>query len=66
MKNEGGEILGCVDHLMATGANDVLSLKPNQDSLDNKERLIPFMKEETIIKVNLEEKLIYVKWPSDY
>ena len=66
VKNERGEILGYVDHLMPTGANDVLSLKPNQDSLDNKERLIPFMKEETIIKVNLEEKLIYVKWPSDY
>ena len=61
--NEQGELLGVIDHVMPTGANDVLVVKPTDESVDNKERLIPFLKEETITKVDLLNKTVYIKWP---
>ena len=51
---------------MPTGANDVLVVKPFEGSVDNDERLIPFLKEEIIIKVELLNKTVYVKWPKDF
>ncbi len=51
---------------MPTGANDVLVVKPFDGSIDNVERLIPFLKEEIITKVELLDKRVYVKWPKDY
>ena len=47
--NEEGEILGCVSHLLATGANDVLVVK---NSEKNKEYLIPFIYDQYILKVD--------------
>jgi len=64
--NEQNEILGAIDHLMATGANDVMVIKPSQYSIDDKERLIPFLKTEIVIKVDLRDSLVYVKWSKDY
>ena len=54
--------LGIWDHWIP-GANDVLVVKPTDESVDNKERLIPFLKEETITKVDLLNKTVYIKWP---
>ena len=54
-----GIVLGKVDHLLATGGNDVLVL----DSTP--ERLIPFIG--TVVKeVDLERGLIVVDWAPDY
>ena len=64
--NEQNEFLGIIDHIMPTGANDVLVVKPFDGSIDNVERLIPFLKEEIITKVELLDKRVYVKWPKDY
>ena len=64
--NEQNELLGIIDHLMPTGANDVLVVQPAEGSVDNDERLIPFLKEEIIIKVELLNKTVYVKWPKDF
>jgi 16S rRNA processing protein RimM len=64
--NEQNEFLGIIDHVMPTGANDVLVVKPLKGSVDNDERLIPFLKEEIIIKVELLNKTVYVKWPKDF
>jgi len=64
--NEQNEFLGIIDHVMPTGANDVLVVKPLEGSVDNDERLIPFLKEEIIIKVELLNKAVYVKWPKDF
>lgn len=55
--------LGQVDHLLETGANDVLVLKVGGE---NEERLIPFVMEEVVKLVDLENKLIRVDWEEDY
>jgi 16S rRNA processing protein RimM len=64
--NEASELLGEVSHLLETGANDVLIVKANDKSIDDKERLIPYVEEKTILKVDLEEGKILVAWDADY
>lgn len=64
--NEQNELLGAIDHVMPTGANDVLAVKPIKGSIDDKERLIPFLKKEIINKIELQDKTVYVKWPRDF
>lgn len=61
--NLKGEALGQVDHLMETGANDVLVVKPGNGQ---DERLIPFVVEEVIKAVDLDKQLIQVDWELDY
>ena len=51
---------------MPTGANDVLVVKPINGSIDDRERLIPFLKQEIINKIELQDKTVYVKWPSNF
>ncbi|MDF2691433.1 MAG: rRNA processing protein RimM [Gammaproteobacteria bacterium] len=57
--NTEGVELGVVDHILETGANDVLVLK------GDKQRLIPYVKH-VIQKVDLAEALIIVDWDADY
>jgi 16S rRNA processing protein RimM len=52
-------VLGKVDHLLATGGNDVLVL----DSTP--ERLIPFIGD-VVKQVDLEQGFIVVDWAPDY
>lgn len=51
---------GHVDHVLATGANDVLVVKS-----PTKERLIPYIKN-VIINVDLKAKVINVDWDEDF
>ena len=55
-----GIVLGRVDHLLATGGNDVLVL----DSVP--QRLIPFVVGAVVKEVNLESGQIVVDWSPDY
>ena len=48
------------------GANDCLIIKPTDESIDNKERLIPYIKETFIKSVDKKKKLVNVNWKSDY
>jgi 16S rRNA processing protein RimM len=64
--NQSGENLGQVDHLMETGANDVLVVKPTLGSIDDKERLIPFVEDDVISHVDLESARIVVDWNKEY
>ena len=62
---EGGEervLLGAVDYLLETGANDVLVIKACEGSIDEKERLIPYLPGETVTRVSLEEGVIELEW----
>jgi ribosomal 30S subunit maturation factor RimM len=46
-KHDGDTLLlGEVDHLLETGANDVLVLRPCEGSIDERERLIPYLPED--------------------
>jgi len=52
--------LGTVDHLIETGANDVLVVKGEQ------EYLVPFIRPEVIKSVDLEAREIRVDWDPDF
>jgi 16S rRNA processing protein RimM len=64
--NNEGEILGCIDNVMGTGAYDVLVVKPSEKSLDDLERLIPYLKDDVVESINIEENIMIVEWPSDF
>lgn len=64
--NENGEYYGRVDHLIETGANDVLVVKPNNDSIDDRERLVPYVEGLYVDKVDLAAGCIHVTWDKSY
>ena len=51
-----GRLLGTVDHLLETGAHDVLVLDPQG------KRMIPFVAEKIVLGVDLERGVIRVDW----
>jgi len=58
-----GYDLGVVTDMMETGANDVLVVKANlNDGFSKKERLIPYLFEQVIESVSIENKQICVYW----
>ena len=57
------QVLGQVDSLLETGANDILVVQDKQQKI---ERLIPFVMEEVVKLVNLDKQLIQVDWELDY
>ena len=52
--------LGTVDHIEATGANDVLVVK------GQRERLIPYVMDHIVYEVNLDDGFIRVDWDPDF
>jgi 16S rRNA processing protein RimM len=56
-----GQSLGRVSHLFATGSNDVLVAVDGE-----RERLIPFLADDVIKRVDLESGLIVVDWDPDF
>lgn len=52
--------LGVLDHLFETGANDVMVVK------GDRERLIPFLQQDVIHKIDLEAGLMVVDWDPDF
>lgn len=56
-----GQPLGVVDHLIETGANDVLVIQG-----DDRERLVPFVADAVIKQVDLAAGLIQVDWDPDF
>jgi 16S rRNA processing protein RimM len=57
--------LGVVDYLLDTGANDVLVVRASKDSLDDRERLIPWLEPDVIERVDLDTQTITVRWHPD-
>ena len=53
--------LGVVKSILETGANDVLVVKGDSESIDREERLIPYV-DEFVVKVDLAEQKIDVSW----
>ncbi|MFT6751728.1 MAG: 16S rRNA processing protein RimM [Candidatus Azotimanducaceae bacterium] len=64
--NQSNELLGEVSHLLETGANDVLVVAATKDSIDDKERLIPYVESEVVLKIDLEANEILVAWQADF
>ena len=55
-------LLGTVDHLIETGANDVLVVAPCEGSIDQRERLIPYLPDNSVTGVDLASGVIEVDW----
>lgn len=63
--DQAGQLLGKVDHLLETGANDVLVVKPCTDSLDGRERLLPYT-EQCVLSIDLGVGEMRVDWDADF
>lgn len=63
---EAGQFLGTVAKLLETGANDVLVIAATEGSIDDKERLVPYLPERVIKQVSRAERSITVDWDPDY
>ncbi|MAM69517.1 MAG: ribosome maturation factor RimM [Gammaproteobacteria bacterium] len=61
-----GDDLGNVDHLLETGANDVLVVRGDTRSIDREERLIPYLYGQVVEEVDLDQEVIRVNWDKDY
>lgn len=61
-----GDELGVVDHLLETGANDVLVVRGIASSLDQRERLIPYLPEQVVTGVDLTAGVIRVDWDPEF
>lgn len=62
---EGLCLLGEIDHLLETGANDVLVVQPCEGSMDDKERLIPWLVDEVVHSVDMDAGTVRVIWYTD-
>ena len=58
--SDHGESFGTIDHMLETGANDVMVVQ------GDRERLIPFVMDEVVVKVDLENQQVVVDWEADY
>lgn len=63
--NQDQKLFGIVDHLLETGANDVLVVKPCAGSLDDQERLLPYTKH-CVLSVDLTAGEMHVEWDADF
>lgn len=66
VRTEAGQDLGKVASLLETGANDVLVVRADRDSLDTKERLIPWVPGQYVSSVDLAAGYLVVDWDPDF
>lgn len=64
--NEQGEVFGKIDHMLETGASDVMVVAASTDSVDDRERMIPFVEEDIVTGVDLKARTLTVNWEADY
>jgi 16S rRNA processing protein RimM len=55
-------LLGRVREMMETGANDVVVVAPCEGSLDQRERLLPWLPDRVVRQVDLESGRLLVDW----
>ena len=61
VKNLEDQCLGKVDHLLETGANDVLVVLDGET-----ERLIPFLQSSTVLNIDLQAGFMVADWDADF
>lgn len=58
--NQNDVELGVIDHLLETGANDVMVV------IGKKKLLIPFVRDKVIVDIDLNAKIMRVNWDEDF
>ncbi len=61
-----GECLGTVHHLLETGSNDVLVVHASTDSIDQRERLIPYLPDQVVKEVDMAGGRMVVSWDAEF
>lgn len=61
-----GECLGKVHHLLETGSNDVLVVHATAGSIDQRERLIPYLPDQMVQQVDLKGSRMVVDWDPEF
>lgn len=61
-----GERLGQVHHLLETGSNDVLVVRADAASIDQRERLIPYLPDQVVLEVDLAAERLVVDWDPEF
>ncbi len=62
----GRLVLGRIDHLMETGANDVLVVRGDEQSIDRRERLLPYLPDQVVLEIDLAAQIMRVDWDPDF
>ncbi|RZU47582.1 16S rRNA processing protein RimM [Fluviicoccus keumensis] len=63
---DDGRLLGQVHSLMETGSNDVLVIRPVAGSIDDRERLVPWLPERVVRHVDLASRRVVVDWDPEF
>ncbi|MCD6005953.1 ribosome maturation factor RimM [Vreelandella alkaliphila] len=63
---QSGERLGQVSYLFETGANDVIVVRGDNDAIDKRERLLPFLPDDVIVEISLEDGRMVVNWDPEF
>ena len=61
-----GQLLGRIDHLLETGSNDVMVVKPCAGSIDQRERLLPYLPDMYVKHIDLTEAVMQVDWDPEF
>ena len=66
VKNLENQVLGKVKGTFGTKSNEVLIVESSYESIDDKERLLPYVKPDVVKEVDLVNKIITVEWLESY
>lgn len=64
--DKGPVMLGRIAWLFATGANDVMVVEGTTDSIDQRQRLIPWVPGQHVLEVDVEAGQVTVDWDPDF
>lgn len=59
-------LLGRIADMMETGANDVMVIRPNEGSVDDRERLVPYVPGMYVERVDLSAGEVRVNWDPEF
>jgi 16S rRNA processing protein RimM len=57
---------GVVSKIMETGANDVLVVQGDAQSIDQRERLIPYVPDQFVLSIDLDTRQMLVDWDPEF
>jgi len=66
VRNLENKILGIVQGSFGTKSNEVLIVQSTQESIDDKERLLPYVKPQVVKEISLEDGILLVDWPDNF
>ncbi|MBZ2189565.1 ribosome maturation factor RimM [Alcanivorax sp. JB21] len=61
-----GRVLGVIRQMLETGANDVMVVQGDSESIDRQERLIPWLPDRVVGKVDLVAGTVEVDWDPEF